>query len=72
VAEIVNEGKPAFEGDALALLRSVYRDATLPLDVRVACANAAVRFERPIAAQPATTAEQATLPLVNVGAKSRS
>jgi hypothetical protein len=62
VAEIVNQGKAPFEGDALALLQSVYRDRRVPLDVRVACANVAVKFERPqLAVQPATIAEQAPL-----------
>jgi hypothetical protein len=45
--ESVRDPEPAFNGDALALLQSVYRDPAVPLDVRVACANAAARFERP-------------------------
>jgi hypothetical protein len=47
MAEVVRDPEPAFNGDALALLQSVYRDPAVPLDVRVACANAAARFERP-------------------------
>jgi hypothetical protein len=39
VAEIINEGKAPFEGDALAQLQSVYRDPRVPLDVRVARAK---------------------------------
>lgn len=36
-----------FKGDAHALLRLVYRDPRLPLEMRVDAAKAAVRFERP-------------------------
>jgi hypothetical protein len=40
-------GADAFDGDAHALLASVYRDAALPIELRVDAAKAAIGFERP-------------------------
>jgi hypothetical protein len=37
----------AFQGDAVSLMQCVYRDASLPLDVRIDAAKAVARFERP-------------------------
>jgi hypothetical protein len=40
-------GDAAFNGDAHALLVSVYRDTTQPMELRLHAAKAAVPFERP-------------------------
>lgn len=40
-------GTDAFDGDAHALLMSVYRDTSQPMDVRVDAAKAAVPYEKP-------------------------
>jgi hypothetical protein len=45
LAELLGEN--CFQGDAHALLMSVYKDETAPLDLRVDCAKAAVAFEKP-------------------------
>lgn len=37
----------AFEGDAHALLMTVYKDPSNPIDLRVDAAKAAIRFEKP-------------------------
>ena len=37
----------AFPGDAVSLLQCIYRDAALPLEVRIDAAKAVARFERP-------------------------
>ena len=37
----------AFPGDAVSLLQCIYRDQSLPLDVRIDAAGKAARFERP-------------------------
>src|SRR5690349_18764036 len=36
-----------FRGDAHSLLRLVYRDPRFPMETRIDCAKAAIRFERP-------------------------
>jgi hypothetical protein len=46
VAEIINEGKPRFEGDGVDLLVSIYQDPTAPLEIRLACATQAAQYER--------------------------
>src|SRR5215212_2446517 len=40
-----------FEGDAHALLVTVYKDTRLPIDLRVDAAKAAIRYEKPKLAQ---------------------
>ena len=40
-----------FEGDAHALLVMVYKDPTLPLELRIDAAKAAIRYEKPALAQ---------------------
>jgi len=40
-------GDSAFTGDAHALLCMVYRDTTLPLDVRIDAAKVAINYESP-------------------------
>ena len=37
----------SFDGDSVAFLQLVYRDPTQPMELRVDCAKAASRFERP-------------------------
>ena len=46
----------AFEGDALAYLMSIYKDPTMPENLRIDAAKAAIRYERPAL----TPVEQAT------------
>jgi hypothetical protein len=41
-----NKGN-VFEGDALALLVLVYKDTELPLTMRMAAAQVAIRYEKP-------------------------
>jgi hypothetical protein len=43
-----------FEGDAVSLLQLVYRDPGMPWEVRIDCAKAACRFERPVLSAVAT------------------
>ena len=47
--DIVIDGVPIalFEGDALDLLRAVYRDPRVGLDLRIDAAKTAIRYERP-------------------------
>lgn len=40
-------GVAAFSGDAHALLVMVYKNETLPIDMRIDAAKAAIRFEKP-------------------------
>ena len=40
-------GSDYFEGDALALMQSVYKNMTLPIDLRLDAAKCASHFERP-------------------------
>jgi hypothetical protein len=40
-------GDNAFEGDAHALLTSIYKNTRLPLEFRLHAAKAAIRFEKP-------------------------
>jgi hypothetical protein len=40
-------GPAAFDGDAHALLCSIYRDTTQPMELRLHAAKAAVPFEKP-------------------------
>ena len=53
-ALIVGEVVQEFQGDSLALLQQVYRDTSLPLDMRLAAARIAAPFENPTlsAAEP--------------------
>ena len=37
----------AFPGDAVSLMQCIYRDASLPLEIRLDAASKAARFERP-------------------------
>lgn len=37
----------AFEGDAHALLMAVYKDPAIELELRIDCAKAAIRYEKP-------------------------
>src|SRR5690349_10837890 len=37
----------AFDGDAVSLLQLVYRNPAMPWEIRIDCAKAACRFERP-------------------------
>ena len=37
----------AFKGDSHALLMSIYKDQTLPIDVRMDAAKAAIAYEKP-------------------------
>lgn len=47
-AAAVLEAMPeAFAGDAHALLMTVYKDPSNPIDLRVDAAKAAIRFEKP-------------------------
>lgn len=47
-ADVIAESLPAaFTGDAHALLMSVYKDQTQPIDLRVDAAKAAIRYEKP-------------------------
>ena len=45
MAEVL--GKDAFLGDALGLLQLVYKNTTLPIELRLDAARAAVPYERP-------------------------
>jgi hypothetical protein len=49
-----------YQGDAHTLLVSVYRDVSMPLDVRIDAAKAAVKYERP-ALQATTITEKSNL-----------
>jgi hypothetical protein len=40
-------GNAAFDGDAHALLMTVYKDETQPIELRLDAAKAALRFEKP-------------------------
>jgi hypothetical protein len=40
-------GNEPFEGDGVAFLEMVYRDPSLPLDIRIDAAKSAASFERP-------------------------
>jgi hypothetical protein len=40
-------GIDAFDGDAHALLMSVYKDTEQPIDIRIDAAKAAIRYEKP-------------------------
>ena len=40
-------GEDAFDGDAHALLMAVYRDTSLPLEVRLDAAKVAINYESP-------------------------
>lgn len=46
VAEILNADKPRFAGDGVDLLIETYKDPTMPLEVRLACATQAAQYER--------------------------
>ena len=46
VVEIINEGKPRFEGDGVDLLIATYQDPTVPLEIRLTCAREAAQYER--------------------------
>jgi hypothetical protein len=38
---------PAFDGDAVALMQCVYRDPSMPIELRLDAAKSSARFERP-------------------------
>ena len=40
-------GEKAFGGDSHALLMTVYKDPSFPMDMRLDAAKAAIRFEKP-------------------------
>ena len=40
-------GDDAFDGDALALMQAIYRDASQPTNLRLDAAKSAIPFERP-------------------------
>jgi hypothetical protein len=40
-------GEKGFNGDSHALLMTVYKDPSMPMDVRLDAAKAAIRFEKP-------------------------
>ena len=47
-AAVIEELLPAaFQGDAHALLMAVYKDTTLPLQIRLDAAKAAIAYEKP-------------------------
>jgi hypothetical protein len=55
----------AFPGDAVSLMQCIYRDASLPLEIRLDAASKAARFERPaLAAVMTNEASGATSPRV--------
>ena len=41
----------AFDGDAHALLMAIYKDPAQPMDMRIAAAGKAIRYEKPALAQ---------------------
>lgn len=43
----INGPEPAFSGDALSYFQEVYRDRSLPTELRLVAARCAVQFERP-------------------------
>jgi hypothetical protein len=47
VAQFETEHPDAFQGDSVDFMRCIYRNPTLPLDVRLDAASKAARFERP-------------------------
>ena len=53
----------AFEGDALAYLMSIYKDPTMPENLRIDAAKAAIRYERPALAPVEQQAERDFVPL---------
>jgi type II secretory pathway component PulM len=50
-------GSNVFEGDAHAVLVSVYKDLTQPMQLRLAAAQAAVRYEKPALSAVDTTVD---------------
>jgi hypothetical protein len=55
----------AFPGDAVSLMQCIYRDASLPLEIRLDAASKAARFERPaLAAVMTNDASRVTSPRV--------
>src|SRR5579872_4282347 len=60
VARFEIEHPDAFPGDAVGLLQCIYRDQSLPLEVRLDAASKAAPFERPrlsaVAVQPVARA----------------
>jgi hypothetical protein len=66
LSEAVNGEAPSFDGDSLAFFRSVYRDLSQPMELRVVAARAAAPYERPslaathvqIEARPVMTREE--------------
>jgi hypothetical protein len=51
------------EGDALAYLMSIYKDPTMPENLRIDAAKAAIRYERPALAPVEQQAERDFVPL---------
>ena len=54
IAEADGDGAAPFNGDAVELFQSIYRDHKQPLEVRIVAARAAVGFERPALSAVAT------------------
>jgi hypothetical protein len=53
----------AFPGDAVSLMQCIYRDASLPLEIRLDAASKAARFERPALAAVMTNDASKISPL---------
>lgn len=56
VAAVGTEISNAFQGDAHALLVAVYKDPSVPLELRVDAAKKAVHFEKPALANTTVNA----------------
>jgi hypothetical protein len=48
-------GADAFDGDSHALLMAIYKNQTLPIELRADCAKTAIRFEKPALASTDNT-----------------
>jgi hypothetical protein len=52
MAAATSDKAPLFEGDALAFFQTLYKDTSLPTEVRLTAAKFAVQFERPALLKP--------------------
>jgi hypothetical protein len=54
IRQFAIDNPDAFAGDAVSLMQCIYRDASLPLEIRLDAASKAARFERPALAATLT------------------
>jgi hypothetical protein len=63
VQQFLSDHPDAFPGDAVSLMQCIYRDASLPLEIRLDAASKAARFERPALAAVLSTDASTISPL---------